>query len=151
VPEQEIAEHDHTYRLTYRAPLPVDGWNAQISLLTGMAAADLMLAPHPPRGPRRRRRPAAPYRARPAHRLAAPRLVRTARPLPRPAPPAPRGLPPGVHDPAARRPLRRLPRRRAPRHHHPRRRRRPLHPLHGPPPPSRRPLRHRALPGRHGG
>ncbi len=44
VPEQEIVEHDHTYRLDYRAPLPAEGWNAQLSLLTGMAAADLMLA-----------------------------------------------------------------------------------------------------------
>ncbi|TQJ87765.1 RNB domain-containing ribonuclease [Streptomyces sp. SLBN-31] len=44
VPEQEIVEQDHTYELTYRAPLPADGWNAQLSLLTGMAAADLMLA-----------------------------------------------------------------------------------------------------------
>ncbi|MDX2540629.1 RNB domain-containing ribonuclease [Streptomyces sp. WI04-05B] len=43
VPEQEIVERDHTYSLTYRAPLPAEGWNAQISLLTGMAAADLML------------------------------------------------------------------------------------------------------------
>ncbi|GAA3396220.1 RNB domain-containing ribonuclease [Streptomyces roseoviridis] len=45
VPEQEIAETgDGSYSLHYRAPLPVDGWNAQISLLTGMAAADLMMA-----------------------------------------------------------------------------------------------------------
>ncbi|MFF6999790.1 RNB domain-containing ribonuclease [Streptomyces sp. NPDC008313] len=44
VPEQEIVEQDGTYRLAYRAPLPAEGWNAQISLLTGMAAADLMLA-----------------------------------------------------------------------------------------------------------
>ncbi|MEV6169611.1 RNB domain-containing ribonuclease [Streptomyces sp. NPDC051954] len=44
VPEQEIVEHDHTYELNYRAPLPAEGWNAQISLLTGMAAADSMLA-----------------------------------------------------------------------------------------------------------
>lgn len=42
VPEQEITEHDGTYGLEYRAPLPADGWNAQISLLTGMAAARLM-------------------------------------------------------------------------------------------------------------
>lgn len=32
------------YGLAYRAPLPADGWNAQISLLTGMAAAELMIA-----------------------------------------------------------------------------------------------------------
>jgi exoribonuclease R len=69
VPEQEIIEHEHehehecdraredhdgdrehdrerdrTYALAYRAPLPAEGWNAQISLLTGMAAAELMLA-----------------------------------------------------------------------------------------------------------
>ncbi|MEU7425320.1 RNB domain-containing ribonuclease [Streptomyces sp. NPDC040750] len=44
VPEQQITEHDHTYELSYRAPLPADGWNAQLSLLTGMAAAGLMLA-----------------------------------------------------------------------------------------------------------
>jgi exoribonuclease R len=44
VPEQEIVETDGTYELVYRAPLPADAWNAQISLLTGMAAADLMLA-----------------------------------------------------------------------------------------------------------
>ncbi|MEU0965099.1 RNB domain-containing ribonuclease [Streptomyces sp. NPDC005917] len=44
VPEQEIVENDHTYQLSYRAPLPAEAWNAQISLLTGMAAADLMLA-----------------------------------------------------------------------------------------------------------
>ncbi|MFF2408285.1 RNB domain-containing ribonuclease [Streptomyces sp. NPDC058092] len=42
VPEQEIVARDGTYGLDYRAPLPADGWNAQISLLTGMAAAHLM-------------------------------------------------------------------------------------------------------------
>ncbi|WP_327356507.1 RNB domain-containing ribonuclease [Streptomyces sp. NBC_01304] len=44
VPEQEIVEHDGVFELGYRAPLPADGWNAQISLLTGQAAADLMTA-----------------------------------------------------------------------------------------------------------
>ncbi|MET9318655.1 RNB domain-containing ribonuclease [Streptomyces sp. NPDC003038] len=44
VPEQEIVARDGSYALAYRAPLPADGWNAQISLMTGMAAADLMLA-----------------------------------------------------------------------------------------------------------
>ncbi|MCX4677575.1 RNB domain-containing ribonuclease [Streptomyces sp. NBC_01433] len=42
VPEQEIVEHAGSYGLKYRVPLPADGWNAQISLLTGMAAARLM-------------------------------------------------------------------------------------------------------------
>ncbi|MFG3138181.1 RNB domain-containing ribonuclease [Streptomyces sp. NPDC048211] len=42
VPEQEIVERGGSYGLEYRAPLPADGWNAQISLLTGMAAARLM-------------------------------------------------------------------------------------------------------------
>ncbi|RII17016.1 Ribonuclease R [Streptomyces sp. YIM 130001] len=43
VPEQEIETVDGGFRLAYRAPVPAEGWNAQISLLTGMAAADLML------------------------------------------------------------------------------------------------------------
>ncbi|MEU3725952.1 RNB domain-containing ribonuclease [Streptomyces sp. NPDC031705] len=44
VPEQEVVARDGSYSLAYRVPLPADGWNAQISLMTGMAAADLMLA-----------------------------------------------------------------------------------------------------------
>lgn len=44
VPEQEIVARAGGHSLEYRAPLPADGWNAQISLLTGMAAADLMIA-----------------------------------------------------------------------------------------------------------
>ncbi|MGW7301847.1 RNB domain-containing ribonuclease [Streptomyces sp. NPDC054829] len=43
VPEQEITERNGGYELSYRAPLPAESWNAQISLMTGMAAADLML------------------------------------------------------------------------------------------------------------
>jgi len=43
IPEQEVVQLDGAFRLAYRMPLPVEGWNAQISLLTGMAAADLML------------------------------------------------------------------------------------------------------------
>ncbi|WP_257002223.1 RNB domain-containing ribonuclease [Streptomyces sp. WZ.A104] len=42
VPEQEIVEHEGSYGLAYRATLPAEAWNAQISLLTGMAAARLM-------------------------------------------------------------------------------------------------------------
>ncbi|GAA4921732.1 RNB domain-containing ribonuclease [Streptomyces coeruleoprunus] len=44
VPEQEIVERDGGYDLGYRAPRPADAWNAQLSLLTGMTAADLMTA-----------------------------------------------------------------------------------------------------------
>ncbi|MEK2475410.1 RNB domain-containing ribonuclease [Streptomyces noursei] len=44
LPEQEIVERDGRYTLAYRAPLPAAAWNAQVSLLTGMAAAELMLA-----------------------------------------------------------------------------------------------------------
>jgi exoribonuclease R len=43
VPEQEVEEDGPGYRLVFRAPLPVESWNAQISLLTGMCAARLML------------------------------------------------------------------------------------------------------------
>ncbi|MGA5405728.1 RNB domain-containing ribonuclease [Streptomyces lavendulocolor] len=44
VPEQEVVARDGTYVTEYRAPRPADAWNAQLSLLTGMAAADLMTA-----------------------------------------------------------------------------------------------------------
>ncbi|MDL5201286.1 RNB domain-containing ribonuclease [Streptomyces sp. ALI-76-A] len=44
LPEQEIVARNGAYEPVYRAPLPAEGWNAQISLLTGMAAADLMIA-----------------------------------------------------------------------------------------------------------
>jgi len=43
MPEQEIEPDGHGFRLVLRAPVPVEGYNAQISLLTGMAAAGLML------------------------------------------------------------------------------------------------------------
>ncbi len=43
VPEQEVEHDDDGYHLVYRAQLPVEGWNAQLSLLCGMAAAQLML------------------------------------------------------------------------------------------------------------
>ncbi|MFI2072379.1 RNB domain-containing ribonuclease [Streptomyces triculaminicus] len=45
VPEQEVVRRDDShYELSYRARLPAEAWNAQISLMTGMAAAQLMLA-----------------------------------------------------------------------------------------------------------
>lgn len=43
IPEQEVHKGSSGYTLRYRAPLPVEGWNAQISLMTGMGAAELML------------------------------------------------------------------------------------------------------------
>ncbi|KRF24623.1 RNB domain-containing ribonuclease [Phycicoccus sp. Soil803] len=44
MPEQEVNEDDHGhYRLYFRPPLEVEDWNAQISLMTGMAAAEMML------------------------------------------------------------------------------------------------------------
>ncbi len=43
IPSQEVEITAAGWRLAYRAALPVEGWNAQISLLTGMAAAHIML------------------------------------------------------------------------------------------------------------
>lgn len=43
IPEQQVAVADDRWTLEFRSPLPVEGWNAQISLLTGMAAARIML------------------------------------------------------------------------------------------------------------
>jgi exoribonuclease R len=43
IPEQEVVVGDGGYALAYRGPLPIEEANAQISLLTGMAAASLML------------------------------------------------------------------------------------------------------------
>ncbi|WP_326556595.1 RNB domain-containing ribonuclease [Micromonospora sp. NBC_01796] len=44
LPEQDIEPEDGGWRLVLRAPVPMEDYNAQISLLTGMAAGDLMLA-----------------------------------------------------------------------------------------------------------
>jgi exoribonuclease R len=43
LPEQEIGFRDGQWELRYRANHPVEEWNAQVSLLTGMAAARLMV------------------------------------------------------------------------------------------------------------
>lgn len=43
LPEQEVRVGPDGWSLAYRSPQPIEGWNAQISLLTGMAAAQLML------------------------------------------------------------------------------------------------------------
>jgi len=43
VPDQEVVRDGEAWTVRYRVPLPTEDWNAQISLLTGMAAAQLML------------------------------------------------------------------------------------------------------------
>jgi len=43
LPSQEVHATDDGYEVVYEAPLPIEQWNEQISLLTGMVAADLML------------------------------------------------------------------------------------------------------------
>ncbi|HEU4515132.1 MAG TPA: RNB domain-containing ribonuclease [Nocardioidaceae bacterium] len=43
LPEQEIEIDAGRWSLSYRCLHPVEEWNAQISLLTGMAAADMMI------------------------------------------------------------------------------------------------------------
>jgi exoribonuclease R len=43
IPEQEVVEDHGSFRLEYRVTRPVESWNEQISLMTGMAAAALML------------------------------------------------------------------------------------------------------------
>lgn len=44
LPDEEVVQReDGTYWIQRRSPLPVEEWNAQLSLMTGMAAASLML------------------------------------------------------------------------------------------------------------
>jgi exoribonuclease R len=43
LPEQEVVVEDGRWSLIHRDVLPVEEWNAQISLLTGMGAAEIML------------------------------------------------------------------------------------------------------------
>jgi exoribonuclease R len=43
LPEQELESDGDGWRLVLRGPVPVEAYNAQISLLTGMAAAGIML------------------------------------------------------------------------------------------------------------
>ncbi len=44
LPDEEVVRAaDGTYAIERRSPLPVEEWNAQLSLMTGMAAAELML------------------------------------------------------------------------------------------------------------
>ncbi|MFD1716312.1 RNB domain-containing ribonuclease [Georgenia deserti] len=43
IPEQRVEQNETGYVLTHRKTLPAEEWNAQVSLLTGMAAAQLMI------------------------------------------------------------------------------------------------------------
>jgi len=43
LPEQQVSVDGHQWSLEFRAQLETEQWNAQISLLTGMAAASLMV------------------------------------------------------------------------------------------------------------
>ena len=43
LPEQEIVAKDGTWELEFRTLVPVENWNAQISLMTGFAAAQTMI------------------------------------------------------------------------------------------------------------
>ena len=43
LPSQEVVDVGDRYVIEYRETLPVEDWNAQISLLTGMAAAQIMV------------------------------------------------------------------------------------------------------------
>ena len=43
LPDQEVRERHGGYDLAYDVPRPVEGWNAQISLLTGICAANTMI------------------------------------------------------------------------------------------------------------
>lgn len=42
IPEQEVVALNGGYALSFRATLPVEEWNAQVSLLTGISAAAIM-------------------------------------------------------------------------------------------------------------
>jgi exoribonuclease R len=70
LPEQDVVASPDARRLSleFRAPLPIEGWNAQISLMTGMAAADLMM--YAQVGILRTLPPADPHSLRMLHRIA---------------------------------------------------------------------------------
>ena len=44
LPNQEVVAGAHGYDVVFEAPLAIEQWNEQISLLTGMVAAELMLS-----------------------------------------------------------------------------------------------------------
>lgn len=150
VPEQEIVARDGTYGLDYRAPLPAYGWNAQISLLTGMAAAHLMtetgtgilrtLPVAPDGAVARLRRSAEALHVDWPHHVPYAEVVRSL---------DPRRTTHAAFLQECTTLLRgagyRLRARRTPHPRRPRGRRRPLHALHRPAAPPRRPVRGRAV------
>lgn len=87
LPDQEVVRRDGRWTLEFRQQHPVEQWNAQISLLTGMAAASLMvearvgvlrvLAPADPEDVRRLRRVAAGLGVDWAEATSYPELVRS--------------------------------------------------------------------------
>jgi exoribonuclease R len=68
MPEQEIDVDGDRWRLEFRTVLPVESWNAQISLLTGFAAAAMMM--HGRVGVLRTLPPPAPEAVKRLHRAA---------------------------------------------------------------------------------
>jgi VacB/RNase II family 3'-5' exoribonuclease len=86
LPDQEVALVDGRWELSFRQTLPVETWNAQISLLTGMAAAHLMtegrvgvlrtLAPADPRDVERLHRVAKALRVEWPNGTAYPEFIR---------------------------------------------------------------------------
>ncbi len=87
LPDQEVVRRDDGWVLELRSQYPVEVWNAQVSLLTGMAAAGLMveggvgvlrtLAPADPDGVARLRRVAAALHVPWPEDLTYPGLVRS--------------------------------------------------------------------------
>ena len=86
LPDQEVGCEDGRWELSFRQPLAAEGWNAQISLLTGMAAAYLMeqgrvgvlrtLTPADPRDVQRLRRVAQALSIRWPQEMSYPELIR---------------------------------------------------------------------------
>ncbi len=151
VPVQEVVRDAGGYDLRYERTLPVEDWNAQISLLTGIAAASVMteaglgIFRGAGAGAGARPRVAAPQRPGARRAVARGRPVRRRRAGARAHLPGPPGLRRPGHPALPRRRLRRLAgrRRRAP---GARGDRGPLRPRHRAPATPRRSLRQRDRP-----
>ncbi len=136
LPDQEVDVSGETWTLTFRDQIPAEQWNAQMSLLTGFAAASLMLRgrvgllrtlpPPDPRDVERLRREAEALGIDWPAELRLPGL----HPHPRPRAASPGGDGRRVHEAAARQRVRRL-RRAGPRGPRARGPRVGVRPLHG--------------------